>query len=262
MGSVRTSIIRETSTPTRPPTHSPDYTLVREEPLFVALLSAIGVLSSCASHVNAPKASQTGTSPVAQESPLPTGMIEAAHFDDGYLQVGSGPRVVDVYLDPMCPYCKMFEQGSGSMLVSEVMAGKATVRIHPLAILNRLSRGTDYSTRAAALLTAVAAAEPGKLLQTLAALFEGQPEEGSSGLTNAQLIELAADAGDVALTEEDLARYVPWVNVQTARASVGPLASTTQLASITRVPTVIVNAEVFDGISADAAGFRSFYAAQ
>lgn len=35
MGSVRTSILRETSTPTRPPTRSTDYTLVREEPLKV-----------------------------------------------------------------------------------------------------------------------------------------------------------------------------------------------------------------------------------
>lgn len=32
MASVRTSILRETSTPTRPPTRSTRYTLVREEP--------------------------------------------------------------------------------------------------------------------------------------------------------------------------------------------------------------------------------------
>lgn len=32
MGSVRTSIFRETSTPTRPPTRSDNYTLDREEP--------------------------------------------------------------------------------------------------------------------------------------------------------------------------------------------------------------------------------------
>jgi hypothetical protein len=41
MGSVRTSIIRETSTPTQPPTHSPDYTLVREEPLLPRQTSVV-----------------------------------------------------------------------------------------------------------------------------------------------------------------------------------------------------------------------------
>ncbi|MDK9344595.1 BMC domain-containing protein [Propionibacterium freudenreichii] len=35
MASVRTSILRETSTPTRPPTRSTRYTLVREEPAMV-----------------------------------------------------------------------------------------------------------------------------------------------------------------------------------------------------------------------------------
>ena len=36
MASVRTSILRETSTPTRPPTRSTRYTLVREEPRWGA----------------------------------------------------------------------------------------------------------------------------------------------------------------------------------------------------------------------------------
>ncbi|MDK9300439.1 anion permease [Propionibacterium freudenreichii] len=45
MASVRTSILRETSTPTRPPTRSTRYTLVREEPVMMAgALNTYGVV--------------------------------------------------------------------------------------------------------------------------------------------------------------------------------------------------------------------------
>ena len=42
MASVRTSILRETSTPTRPPTRSTRYTLVREEPAISTVALSTG----------------------------------------------------------------------------------------------------------------------------------------------------------------------------------------------------------------------------
>ncbi|MET0419107.1 MAG: DsbA family protein, partial [Actinoplanes sp.] len=49
--------------------------------------------------------------------------------------VGTGPVVVDVYEDFMCPICHEFENQSGATLQQLVTAKKVTVRYHPIAIL-------------------------------------------------------------------------------------------------------------------------------
>ena len=60
MGSVRTSILRETSTPIRPATRSGDHTLVREEPLsrlfaFEGVDASVGGEGSRSSRMEVPK---------------------------------------------------------------------------------------------------------------------------------------------------------------------------------------------------------------
>lgn len=119
--------------------------------LMLATLSTmvtVTVLTGCAS-AQAPS-SATSATPVS----VPSETAGAAHFDEGFLAVGSGPKVVDLYVDPMCPYCKLFEQTSGAALFSDAAERWTTIRVHPVAILNRLSQGTAYSTRAAAVLAA------------------------------------------------------------------------------------------------------------
>ncbi|MDZ5146291.1 DsbA family protein, partial [Microbacterium testaceum] len=189
----------------------------------------------------------------------PSEQQETAFPDDGYLKIGSGPRTVDLYLDAMCPYCKVFEQTSGPLLWADAEKGETTVRLHPLAILDRLSQGTEYSTRAAAYLTAVAEAEPDKLRGFVQALYAHQPAENSSGLSNQQLDALASASGISAdLTP---ASYVGWVRAQTALALQGPLPTTDQVSAIQHVPTVIVQGDVFAGDSSASDLFESFYLA-
>jgi protein-disulfide isomerase len=114
--------------------------------------------------------------------------------DDGTaFAVGSGPVVVDLYEDFMCPICHQFEDTTGPTVKQLVSQNKVTVRYHPVSILDRASNGTEYSTRSAG--AAAAAAEGGKFTQFHDVLFANQPAEGSDGLTNAQLISLGKSVG-------------------------------------------------------------------
>ena len=74
-----------------------------------------------------------------------------------------------------------------------VTSGRITVQYHPIAILDRMSNGTEYSTRAAA--ASAAAAEGGKFAEFHKVLFDNQPAEGSDGLTDAKLVELGRSVG-------------------------------------------------------------------
>ncbi|HET6482843.1 MAG TPA: DsbA family protein [Actinoplanes sp.] len=114
--------------------------------------------------------------------------------DDGTaFAVGTGPVTVDIYEDFMCPICHEFENQTGPTIAQLVTAKKVTVRYHPVAILDRASNGTQYSTRSAG--AAAAAAVDGKFVEYHNVLFQNQPEENSDGLDNAKLIELGQSVG-------------------------------------------------------------------
>ncbi len=107
--------------------------------------------------------------------------------------VGTGPVVIDLYEDFMCPICHQFETQSGATVKQLVSANKVTVRYHPVAILDGSSNGTKYSTRASG--AAAAAAEGGKFIEFHDILYQNQPSEGSSGLDDAKLISLGQQVG-------------------------------------------------------------------
>jgi protein-disulfide isomerase len=107
--------------------------------------------------------------------------------------VGTGPVVVDLYEDFMCPICHEFETTDGATIKQLISENKVTVRYHPVAILDPSSNGTNYSTRAAG--AAAAAAEGGKFIEYHDALYQNQPAEGSSGLTDAKLVDIGKSVG-------------------------------------------------------------------
>jgi protein-disulfide isomerase len=145
----------------------------------------------------------------------------AAAVDDGTaFAVGSGPVTVDVYEDFLCPICHEFENESGAALQQMAGAGKITLRFHPIAILDRASNGTRYSTRSAA--AAAAAAEGGKFREYHDVLFANQPEEGTDGLDDAKLIELGRSVGLTGSAFADAIRdrtYWSWAAEATETAS-------------------------------------------
>jgi protein-disulfide isomerase len=146
--------------------------------------------------------------------------------------VGSGPVVVDLYEDFMCPICNEFEKQSGATVKALVAANKVTVRYHPVAILDRSSSGTLYSTRSAG--AAAAAAQGGKFIEYHDVLYANQPAENSTGLTNAKLIELGASVG---LTST---AFVNAVNAKTYDAWAGQVTDTFSKRGYTGTPTIVV----------------------
>jgi protein-disulfide isomerase len=108
------------------------------------------------------------------------------------LVVGSGAKAVDVYLDFMCPHCKVFEDEAGASLNRMAADNKIKLVYHPVAYLDRSST-TRFSTRSAA--AAGCASDAGKLTEYVQTLYANQPPEGSAGLTDDQLIKLGHTAG-------------------------------------------------------------------
>ena len=110
--------------------------------------------------------------------------------------VGEGVRV-DIYLDAMCPWCGVLERAHAADVAELVAQGGVTVVYHPLAILDDASAGTAYSTRAANAMGVVADRDPDRFAAFVTALFaEGtQPQEGSSGLSDAALGDVAREVG-------------------------------------------------------------------
>ena len=228
--------------------------------VFAATLIPFIVATVNGNAVGQPAVSAT-SEPRTDELPgaLPTGTLGAAHFDDGYLSVGTGVQIVDVYFDPMCPFCRQFEETNGSQLATLVSDGTITLRLHSLTFLDRVSQGTAYSTRASAALTCQATLNPDDLLGYQAALFANQPAENTEGLGDSELATLVdspADISDCIAAGE----YQAWSQANTEQALNGPIPD----AEITRIqgtPTVLVDGSVYPGGLTDPAEFLAFVAA-
>jgi protein-disulfide isomerase len=124
--------------------------------------------------------------------------------DDGGIPVGTdgaagtttdGAPTVGVYFDYMCPICGQFEDANGQNVDDMIKNGDATVTFHPVAILDRASAGSNYSTRSAAAAAWVADKAPEQFLAFHEAMFAQQPEENTEGLTDQEIADIAVQAG-------------------------------------------------------------------
>lgn len=107
------------------------------------------------------------------------------------------PLDVTVYADYMCPACGAFEQQYGDKLENYVGSGDITLEMYPVNFLDASSMGTKYSTRAANLLGCVVDQQPDSAfkLHSLLLSKEVQPAEGTTGLTDDELLDQAKAAG-------------------------------------------------------------------
>ncbi|MFE5407317.1 DsbA family protein [Microbacterium sp. NPDC056569] len=159
----------------------------------------------------------------ATPQPLPTEVNtpSASNIDaeTGAILVGDGEDRLDTYIDFMCPVCNQFEQMYGAEIEGMVDDGSITLGIHPISILDRQSNGTQFSTRAASAAYCVAAADPDASLPFLQAMFENQPSEGSSGLTNGEILDIASGVGvtgiDACVNDGTYAGYVAAMTEET-----------------------------------------------
>ncbi|WP_166788042.1 DsbA family protein [Cryobacterium glaciale] len=169
-----------------------------------------------------------------------------------------------MYVDYLCPICGNFEKTNGEQITSWVTAGNATVEIHPISILDRLSSGSKYATRAANAAACVANYEPDTFLAFNTAMFADQPAENTTGLTNDELASVAESAG---VTSTEVAScitdqtYSDWVEASTQRALAGPIPNS-DIDTVEGTPTVLVNGVKYAGSNSDATAFEAFVTEQ
>jgi protein-disulfide isomerase len=202
----------------------------------------------------APTASSAPGSP----TPLPTGRVGAADFEGGYLEFGTGAVIIDEYVDPMCPYCAQFEETNGELLAAGVASGVITLRVHSLTFLDRISSGTDYSSRASAALTCQATLNPDETLSYLATVFANQPAEQTAGLSNDELAALAPGAVSIRDCLES-GDYAGWSQQNTEAALTGPIVGA-DIEAVSGTPTVLVDGVLYTGSLTDTAVFSAFVA--
>jgi protein-disulfide isomerase len=166
------------------------------------------------------------------------------------------------YIDYACPYCQQFETTNSAQIQTWVAQGDASLEIHPISILDRVSLGTKYSSRAANAAACVANYEPDQYIAVNDTLFANQPEENTSGLDTAELKKLVSDAG---ATSDEVSSCITdktfssWVTAATDLATDGTLASDT-VTEFSGTPLVLVNGQQYSGALDDADAFAAFVA--
>ena len=170
----------------------------------------------------------------AARIPAPTGPVPAGvSLADG-VTVGqaSAPVTLDLYEDPQCPVCAQFESQVGPQISKWVAAGTVKVHYHVISFLDSQS-STKYSSRAANALYAAAGVSPAAFATLHQTLYAQQPAEGSAGLTEDTLVQLAQQAGAGPASDQIRAgTYAGYVVKATDRSSKD---------GVTGTPTVKVN---------------------
>lgn len=127
---------------------------------------------------------------------------------------------VDLYVDFLCPVCRAYDEVNRDDIRSMVEGGDVAVTVHPLGFLDRLSNGTQYSTRSANAFATVVTDAPDSSVDFMEALFDNQPAEGGAGLTDEELAQIAVDAGVPQGVADTFAAgtYVDWVTAASDQA--------------------------------------------
>ena len=117
--------------------------------------------------------------------------------------------------------------------------GTITLNIHPIAILDVQSQGTQYSTRAAGAAYCVAVDDAANVPAFVKALYAQQPKEGTSGLDDATLATIAKDAGasDAVTSCIQDGTYTKFVTAMTKKTP-------SQTGSGISTPTIAINGQV------------------
>jgi protein-disulfide isomerase len=157
---------------------------------------------------------------------------------------GVKPVKVVFYEDFICPACKAFEDQVSNYVEDEVQRGVISVQYRPVAFLDDAST-TDYSSRAANAAACVfesAGAEAFREFHDL--LYANQPAEGSAGLDDETLIQMAAQAGadDVGscIDDQDFEDFVVDANDSASQHDV------------VQTPTILVDGKVLEAAEQNA----------
>ncbi|MEW2347822.1 thioredoxin domain-containing protein [Streptomyces sp. NPDC006684] len=128
----------------------------------------------------------TDTYPVPAHTSGPDGTV-VRYGDDG------AGRVLSVYLDPRCPYCKRMENGLGMVIQEAADAGRFRVEYHFATFIDDGAGGSG-SLHALAALGAALDEGAGQFVLFLRLLFAEQPPEEDDRFSDDDLlVRLAAE---------------------------------------------------------------------
>lgn len=172
---------------------------------------------------------------------------------------------IRLYVDYRCPYCMIFEETNGDDLAALVSDGSATLELVPLTFLDRVSDGTYYSSRAAAAVQCIVDSQPSAAWSAHTALLSSpvQPGEGSSGLSNEELIGVLDDAtGGLTPAVRDCIsteRFVTFAQALNTWVFQSPIPNAVDpTLAVTGTPFVVVNGIPYEGDPSDNEMFRDF----
>lgn len=220
--------------------------------LGVVLLAAVAVVTLVL--VDSVKPAGPGPSTMSQggitigEGLRPVGASSSSPTPDA--TDASDPVRITMYVDYLCDTCAQFEDANSEYIASLVDSGAATVDIHPVAVLTNRSQGTKYSLRAANAAACVADRSPDQFYAVNQALFARQPDQGTSGLTDAQLERLVTGVDGVQDTAaiRDCIQdqtYAKWVDERTADVTGGDIPGSS-LDEFPGPPLVLVNGKQYE----------------
>ncbi|MCL2535337.1 MAG: DsbA family protein [Nocardiaceae bacterium] len=178
--------------------------------------------------------------------------VQVTMGDAGVVRLGlpDVTNTIDVFEDPMCPFCAQLEQKHGQEVAQAIDEGKFAVNYHILNFLNRLSASGDYSTRAVAASQCVALSNDAIAYSKFhGELFspDNQPaEKGKSDLTNEDLAKLAGDAG---ANEAAVNCITSGERVQQAAADAETGRAALAASGATGTPAVIHNGQEVDALN-------------
>jgi protein-disulfide isomerase len=201
--------------------------------LGVAVAAAVALIIGGAVYLNSSRDTTGDTS-----AAVPSGLVDAQGFVRGK---DSAPVHLVMYEDFMCPICGQFEKDQADFLAQQVSAGSVQVEYRPIAILDRESNGTNYSTRSAnataCVLTDAGATAAGKMHDLL---YANQPEENSDGLPDSQLVDLAVQAG------ADKSAVQTCIDNQTYKGWVANVTDQSSKDGVTGTPTAVLDGTMLD----------------
>ena len=239
----------------------------RRSRIVGAIVAAVVVLVVGAVVVVQQARHDTVTAAAAQPSgvprnPAPDGGIAGVFAGAIALPARKTPVTVELWEDFQCPACRAFEAAQHATLERWAKQGVVRIVYKPVAFLDRAST-TQYSTRAMIAAAAVVDSAPSAFPAFHDLLYAHQPEEGSAGLTDAQLVDYAVQAGaprDAVASALASGRYQGWTVQRTEDFSTRYTSTPTVLVDGTVLPsddpTTVISAATLRAAVAKAAAAK------
>lgn len=171
------------------------------------------------------------------------GIVYDAAAAGGTPAADAKPVSVELYEDFQCPACLAFEQENNAFLKSQVATGAVTITFRPFSFLDDLGASpNEYSRRSTNV--ALCALDKGGVddyVKVHDYLYLNQPDEGTAGPENAELIQAVKDLDITGIDEcVKTERFIPWIKDAKKAGTKKDVSST---------PTVLVAGKVIENPS-------------